>query len=289
MPLDDDAVIVAATGYVYVNDTLGATSPTPTEIAAFNHLTFGGSIKLAKITGAPTSYVLLDSTSAPTSSLLAAATAPQVQAALEALPSVGVGNVLVSGVSIVDSSGLTISWIGELLGTAPVLTATFTAGTSPALAYTTVTAPNGWTQVGHTSREKMPEFGFDGGKLQLKGTWQRRALREVESGDPIEDSVKLELEQWDRNALELYYGADAASTSGVFGVDGSFTPVEKSFLTVLQDGDDKIGFYAAKASIQRDAAVALPIDDFAALPIKVTFLNYRNFRLYDWISETLFA
>jgi hypothetical protein len=289
MPLDDDAVIVAATGYVYVHDTVGAPSPTPADITAFDHLTFGGAVKLLKITGTPTSYTLADDDENVTSSLLGAATALQVQAALESLESVGVGNVLVSGVSAVDTSGLTVSWIGELLGTSPVLTATFTAGTTPALAYTTVTAPNGWTQVGHTSREKMPEFGFDGGKTALKGTWQRKSLREVQSGDPVEDSVKLSLEQWDRAALELYYGVDAAGTPGVFGVDGNFNPVEKSLLVVLQDGDNKLGFYAAKASCTRDSAVALPIDDFAALPIKATFLDYRNFRLYDWISEALFA
>jgi hypothetical protein len=290
MPLDDDSVIVAATGYVYVN-TVAATSPTPADITAFDHTSFGGATKNITIAGAPTSFTLtvtVGSSPATTASLLLGATAPQVQAALEALPLVGVGNVSVSGTSV-STPGMTVSWIGDLLGTSPTVTGTFVAGTTPSLAYTTVTAPNGWIQVGHTSREKMPEFGFDGGKQTLKGTWQKKSLREVQTGDPVADSVKLTLEQFDRTSLELYYGADAAGTPGVFGVDGNFTPVEKSFLTVLVDGDDAIGFYAAKASIQRDAAIALPIDDFAGFPIIATFLDYRNLRLYDWISETLFA
>lgn len=287
MALDDDATIVAAVGYVYTN-SVGFASPTPSDITAFDPETFGCASKLAKVTGAPTSYTLTVG-AATSSSLAPAATAPQVQAALEALSTVGVGNVSVTGVSIVDTAGLTITWIESLAGSAPVMTATFVAGTTPALAYTTVTAANGWSQIGHTSRGKLPEFGYTGGKQEMKGTWQRRNLREVQTGDPIADSVKMVLEQWDANTLELYYGVDSANTPGIFGVDGKFNPVEKALLVVIVDGDNNVGFYAPKASIQRDDGVTLPIDDFAGLPIEATFLNLKERRLFDWISESLFA
>lgn len=287
MGLNDDAVIVGSQGFIYTN-TPGAAAPLPSDLSTFDSETFGGAVKLAKITGAPTSYTLTVLTGT-TSSLLAAATAAQVQAALEAVTQVGPGNVLVTGISIVDTDGLTITWIGELLGTAPVVTGTFTAGTSPALAYTTVTAANGWFNVGHTSRDDLPEFGNDGGKTKMKGSWQRKRLREVEDGDPREDSVKFSLEQWDRASLELYFGEDVADTSGVFGVSGDFNPIEKALLIVIVDGDEALGFYAPKASIQSDGAVKLPIDDFAKLPVKATFLNMGTRRLYDWIEQDLFA
>lgn len=146
-----------------------------------------------------------------------------------------------------------------------------------------------WAQVGHTSRDDMPEFGFTGGDTTVKGTWQKKRLREIATGDPVADFVKITLEQFDSASLALYYGADAAATPGVFGVDGNFTPVEAALLVIIVDGDVVLGFYSAKASIKRDDSINLPVDDFAGLPIKATFLDHPGFRLYDWINEDLFG
>lgn len=144
-----------------------------------------------------------------------------------------------------------------------------------------------WEQIGHTSREDLPEFGFDGGEYELKGTWQKKRLRQVQSGDVPADYVTLKLEQWDKDSLELYFGADVAATDGVFGVDGRFVPLEKALLIVIVDGSVRIAFYAPKASITRDDSIELPLDDFAALPVKATFLDMSGHRLYDWISDEL--
>src|SRR5699024_3198980 len=144
-----------------------------------------------------------------------------------------------------------------------------------------------WTQVGHTSRETMPEFGFEGGDTEMKGTWQKKRLREISTGDPVADSVTIVLEQFDADALELYYGENAASDPGVFGVSGDFVPVERALLIIIVDGDTRIAFYAAKASIKRDESIDLPVDGFAGLPVKATFLDHEGSRLFDWISEEL--
>jgi hypothetical protein len=287
MALNDNAVITAAQGFIFTAP-VGTLAPTPAELDAIDPLTFGCLVKNYKATGAPTSYTLSVG-AGTTTSLLAAATAPQVQAALEALATVGAGNVTVTGVSLIDTAGLEITWIEKLQGQSVALTATFTAGTSPALTSTTVTALNGWLATGHTSRDDMPEFGFDGGDTTVKGTWQRKRLREVASGDPVADFVKMKLEQFDKQALEMYYGEDAASTPGVFGVDGNFVPIERSVLVVIRDGSTNVGFYAIKGSIKRDDSIDLPVDDFAGLPIKITFLNLGVNRLYDWISLDLLS
>lgn len=145
-----------------------------------------------------------------------------------------------------------------------------------------------WEQVGHTSLDDLPEFGFEGGDTEVKGTWQKKRLREVATGDPVADYVTIILEQFDSTALELYYGANAADPMldpGVFGVDGEFVPVERAVLIIIVDGDVRIGFYAPKASIKRDDSIDLPSDEFAGFPIRATFLNYPGKRLYDWISE----
>jgi hypothetical protein len=101
--------------------------------------------------------------------------------------------------------------------------------------------------------------------------------------------VTIKLSQWDKTSLELYYGPDSAATTGVFGVSGDFAPIEKALLIIIVDGDVRLGFYSPKSSIKRDDSVELPVDEFATLPVKATFLNLGANRLYDWISETLFT
>jgi hypothetical protein len=291
MSLDDSEVVVAATGYLYINDTLGAVAPTPDEIDEFDAATFGGQVTKVKITGTPTGGTFTLTVGGDTTAGIAYnASKAAVQAAVEALASVGAGNTTVTGTSLSDGSGLDIAFAGALLGETVVVTgsaASLTGGTTPAVAITTPTAANGWINLGHSSRTKLPEFGYEGGKLEMKGSWQKQRLRQVWGSQPIEDSVKAQLEQWNRRTLELYFGADVAETDGVFGVSGDWTPVEKSFLTVLVDQEVNLGCYASKASIARDAAVEIPIDDFSSLPIRAAFLNLGTRRLYDWISNDL--
>lgn len=282
MALVDDAVITAAVGYVYTN-SVGAAAPTPAEIDAFDPDTFGAQVLNLEVTGTPTSYTLKIGSGTPTSALPLASTASAVQAALETLEEVGVGNVVVTGTSAV-SPGLTITWVGDKLGSALALNGTATGGTTPSVDVTVDTAPNGWVMTGHTSRDDLPEFGKDGGDTEVMGTWQNKALRETLSGDPRVDFVTVKLEQFDKTNLELFYGADAASTTGVFGVDGSYTPVEKAVLMVIVDGPASIGFHAPKASIRGDDSIDMSVDGFTGFPVKMTFLKMGTRRLFDWIS-----
>ncbi|BCP36364.1 hypothetical protein MINTMi198_17340 [Mycobacterium intracellulare M.i.198] len=285
MALDDDAALVVAQGFVFIND-VAALAPTPSQVDTLDPDTFGADVRNIKVTNTATKFTLTFGEDT-TADITLPATAEQVQNALEALESVGPGNIDIKGESATDTDGFTIALIGDKMGTAFAVTGTATGTGTPTVTVTQVASPNGWVNVGHTSRDDLPEFGFDGGKKQMRGTWQRKRLREVESGDPTEDSLKFTLEQFDRNSLELYFGEDAADTSGVFGVDGNFTPVEKSVFVVLVDGDARVGFYASKAEISRDASIKMPLDNFAGLPVKATFLNYGTRRLYDWISLDL--
>ena len=275
MALVDDAVITAAVGYVYTN-SVGAAAPTPAEIDAFDPDTFGAQVHTLTVTAGG------DTTSA----LPYNATAAAVQAAIEALAAVGTGNVVVAGTSISDANGFTIAYVGDKLGSTVVTSATgsLTGGTTPAANVAVTTAPNGWVMTGHTSRDDLPEFGKDGGDTEVKGTWQNKALRETLSGDPRVDFVTVKLEQFDKSNLELFYGTDAANTTGVFGVDGSYTPIEKAVLMVIVDGTASIGFHAPKASIRGDDSIDMSVDGFTGFPVKMTFLKMGTRRLFDWIS-----
>ena len=288
MALRDDAVVTAAQGFVFTAP-VGTAAPTPTELAALDPETFGSARINFEVSGTPTTYTLIVG-GTPTAAIPLAATAAQVQSAIEAVAGVGAGNVKVTGVSGGDAAGLDVTWIGALQGNGPTIAeGTYAGGTTPDTVFTVETPDLDWTNVGHTSRDDMPEFGFDGGDTEVKGTWQKKRLREVATGDPVADSVTIKLSQWDRTSLELYYGPDSAETDGVFGVSGNFEPIERALLVIIVDGDVRLGFYSSKSSIKRDDAVELPVDEFATLPIKATFLNLGANRLYDWISEELFG
>lgn len=141
----------------------------------------------------------------------------------------------------------------------------------------------GWVTLGHTSSEDLPEFGFEGGDKETRGTWQKKNLREVSTDTPV-DYLLMRAQQFDSETLALYYGSNAASTPGVFGVDSSDMPaVERALLLVLVDGQNRIGFTAPKASIRRDESIALATDGFGTLPLRATFIKQSGKRLFDWI------
>lgn len=168
-----------------------------------------------------------------------------------------------------------------------------TAAPSPALLKTidlkdpsTWTGATGWTSVGHTSRGTLPEFGFEGGETEVKGSWQKKKLRELSTEDPI-DYLTVVLHQFDEDALSLYYGPNASTTPGVFGVKTGQTN-EKAVLVVIEDEDLRLGHHAHKSSVKRDDAIELPIDDLAALPVRFTYLDHEDELPFSWINEDLF-
>lgn len=144
-----------------------------------------------------------------------------------------------------------------------------------------------WNNIGHTSREDLPEFGFDGGENEPRGTWQNEVLREVQT-EPVADYVTFRLHQFDEEGLSLYYGVDNAAGAGETGrfrvANSGTTSTERALLIVVVDGDIKIGLWAPKVGIRRDDAIGLSVDEFAVLPLRATFLKASGQPLLEWIS-----
>lgn len=288
MPINDQAVITAAGGYVFVGP-VGTAAPTPAELNSVDPVKFGAQEQTITLTGtADSGTFTLDLDGDVTAPIPYNATAAQIQAALEALPSVGAGNATASGDL---AAGVAVSFIGKLQGQAQTVLVADDAnlvGTTPALDVVETREINGWLNIGHTSREDMPEFGFDGGDAEVRGTWQNAALREVIT-EQAADYLTLYLHQFDKQSFELYYGPNASATPGVFGVAGGSVTNERAFLVIIVDGDTRIGFYASKSSVRREDAIQLPSDEFASLPIRATFLKLGANNLFDWISEDLLS
>ncbi|WP_066901057.1 hypothetical protein [Mycolicibacterium houstonense] len=144
-----------------------------------------------------------------------------------------------------------------------------------------------WESTGHTSEEDLPEFGFDGGDTEVRGSWQKKKLREITT-EEIADFVTVNLNQFDETGLSLYYGANQSATPGVFGVRSGQVTNERAFLIIIVDGDDRLGFHSHKASLRREDAISLATDEFGALPVRATFLDHEDELLYTWINEDWF-
>lgn len=331
MSFNDEAVLTAAVGYVFIAPP-GTPRPSPAALEALDPETFGSSSSAVTASAVPTggTFALTvgegvvapkqaavtvpatgetavatpdpkaKSTKAVEAAPVAAPSgttldlpfdsgAAEVQTALENIAGVGAGNVKVTGGGFLDD-GFVIAFIKDL-GEENV-GVTVNSKLEPAtvtVASDVATAPNGWTNIGHTSRDDLPEFGFDGGDTEVRGTWQNESLREVVT-EPIADYLTIFLAEFDTESFELYYGRNASKTPGVFGVSGGTqVPVEVALFIIIVDGDTKIGFYAPKASVRRDDSVQLAVDEFATLPVRATFLKYGSANKFEWVSEKLFA
>lgn len=283
--LNDNAIFTAATGYVYIGD-VGTPAPTRAQIRDFDPETFGANTHSVVVSGAPDGGTYTITVGGAESDPIAFdATAAEVQAALESNSAVGTGNVVVSGESA--EAGYAIAFVGDLYGKSVEVSADgadLTGGSTPKAVATETSAANGWEPIGHTDEEELPEFGYEGGETEAKGSWQKKNLKEVSTENPV-DYVTVKALQFDPATLELYYGKNDSNIEGVFGVNGSAKGgVEKAILIVMVDGLFKIGFSAAKSSVRRDESITLATDAFSTLPLRSTFIKHPGRHLFEWIT-----
>lgn len=286
MAFNDNAVFTASTGYVYIAP-VGTAAPTPEQLADFDPDVFGAKSTKVTVSGNPTGGTFtLTAGSDTTAALKYDASAAAVQSALEKLKSVGTGGVAVSGSA---KDGYVVSFIGENFGKDVKLTGSgdkLTGGTTPSVKVATTDSGDalGWEPIGHTGQDDLPEFGYDGGDTETKGSWQKKTLKEIVSEAPV-DYVTVKALQFDSKTMELYYGKNASKTPGVFAIDDAGqSGVERAVMIVVVDGSFKIAFTAAKASIRRDESISLSTEDFSVLPLRATFVKHPGRHLFEWTA-----
>jgi hypothetical protein len=138
-----------------------------------------------------------------------------------------------------------------------------------------------WVNMGHTSVQSILSAKSTGGDMTTLMSLQSKSLKT--SIAPRSEAFTVNLLQFDKAALKLYYGANAAETAT--GVRPSQNPVatEAAWLVVFIDGNTTAGVYAPKASFFRDADLAVAdTQNLAELPIAVTPLAYQT---NDWVLE----
>lgn len=142
----------------------------------------------------------------------------------------------------------------------------------------------GYTALGHTSRDDLPQFGFDGGDTETQGTWSNATFREVVT-EARADYVTFNALQFDASVLGYYYGTADGATDGIFEVQNSPTgTIERALLIVIIDGPRRVAFHAPRVSIRAEDAVELEIDAFTAFPLRATFLKQSGSPLFSWVG-----
>lgn len=269
MALNDNAVFTASTGYVF-QAAPGTAALTPAELAAFDPDVFGSpKYKLTRTAGEATVFKV----GTKTVTVEADATANQIQAALEAVEDYGSGNIVAN---VEDDGSVTISVAKEKFNSESPMTVT--GGGELEL----ITEGSAWEPIGHTAAEELPEFGYEGGEKENRGTWQKKVLRQVSTETPV-DYVTIKAQQFDIPTLELYYGKNVSKIPNVYGVDDpSASGIDKAFMIVLVDGDFRIAFSAAKATVARDESITLAADEFSTLPLRATFIKHPGRHLFEW-------
>jgi len=269
--LNDVNVLLASKGYVFAGP-VGTAPPNARQLAEFNAETFGAHQYSLKADNTPSGGKFkLTANSQATEDLEYDATAAQIQAALAKV--LGEGNAVVLGEAL-DGDGFTVAFIGTLYGqsvTLEVSGSVTPSNAAPKVAE--VSQPNGWRAIGHTAEDTLPEFGFEGGEYEAKGSWQKRALREIQTEAPA-DYVVVNLIQFDDGTFRYYYGENASKVKGTFGVSSDAKPVEEAFMVITEDGARRLAWASPKASIRRDAAIEMSREDFAMMPIRATFMDY---------------
>lgn len=162
-----------------------------------------------------------------------------------------------------------------------------TASPTPAQieAFDATTGIVGWTQLGHTSRDDLPVFGFDGGDQETRGSWQNASLKRVTT-EVAQDFVTFNALQLDETILSYYYGVtNPGSTVGKFDVlDAATSGIETALLIVVVDGSATIGFHASKVSMGREDSIELAIDEFVSVPLRASILKSGTNPLFSWLS-----
>lgn len=281
--INDKAVFTAASGYVFKAEP-GTAAITPEQLRDFDPETFGAGTSALVITGSPDGGTYTVSVDGKASKPIAFdAEAADIQAAISDIEGVGAGNVVVKGTK---DAGFTIALVGDLYGTDKEVTADgsgLTGGTSPSVEVTELSEALGWEPIGHTAAEELPEFGYEGGESESKGTWQKKNLKQVTTEAPV-DYVTIKAQQFDPETLELYYGKNISKVKNVFGIDDpSKSGIDKALMIIMVDGDFKIAFAAAKSTISRDESITLAADEFSTLPLRATFVKHPGRHLFEWI------
>lgn len=133
-----------------------------------------------------------------------------------------------------------------------------------------------WEDLGNTSLTDILSATSTGGESTTQGSLQNKSLRTTVTARV--EAFKVNLMDFVIKSLKLYYGSNAVITAeGYVRVPNDPVPTEAAWMVVFYDGEFSAGIHADKASIFRNADLAIAnADDLAQLPLTITPLSYNG-------------
>lgn len=155
-----------------------------------------------------------------------------------------------------------------------------------ALDLTSATIATGWNNSGHSSEENNVSLTKDGDEGDVKGTWQKKALRKMP--DETIWGITAGLLQLSNETLDHYFGEGDISDADVYHVLPSATPKEGALWICLVDGNTRVPLYIPKASATSDDAPEFDPENFLEFSIKYTVLEHTGASgLMSWYKAGL--
>jgi hypothetical protein len=130
--------------------------------------------------------------------------------------------------------------------------------------------PDGWENIGHTSKDNQPAFTKDGGDKTVLDTWL------VDNVDVVYSSTQWGLGinalQLDELGLDLAFGG-SFDTDGGYIIPASNDGQEKAGFLFMTDGTGSCGFYMPNSSYALGDAPSIDASKFMELPLSATILT----------------
>lgn len=183
-------------------------------------------------------------------------------------------------------SAPTIAGIGHVYVADPDTTPP--AGFLDSFKFDTGSAPKGFTWLGDTSSETLPEFGSDGGDSTSKRTWDRKDLR-VTREDKTHTMTIASVAS-SATAIETAFPGSTWSEPDKawdIDLDGS---VEKAVLMVIEDGTQACAHLFRRVSLS-GALPTLDLENFSEISISGAIMTpasgEKKYRFYPPRERTV--
>lgn len=144
---------------------------------------------------------------------------------------------------------------------------------NPLSAFTlTGSAPVGFSNLGHTSKQNLISFNKEGGEATTIDTFLADAVEVVYSS--MKWGLNIGALQIDHDNLDLAFNGDY--DTGGYLIPGSPTPVGAGLFLLFQGRVSKLGFWIPNTTVTLGDAPSVDTENFFELPLSASILGAAN-------------
>lgn len=133
------------------------------------------------------------------------------------------------------------------------------------------TAPSGWKDLGHTSKENTISFSKDGGDTTQLDTWYRNAVRVVYGSNTW--TMTVNALQMDKQTLDLAFSGELDGTNARYIVPASSDATPGQLVVLFKDTTDSMLFHLPNVQISLGEAPSVNVEGFFEVQLSVSILS----------------